>query len=222
MTRALLLDTTERVMVLEGYAAVTTRRVAKEVDLTAALVHYYFPTTDDLLLAAYRRATDRYHGRIQEALASLHPLLALWNVFTDKSQMALGVEFMALANHRKIIRKEIVRHDERCRKFQVEALASTLAQAGVDPRRCPPSCAIMLLEGISRSFVMEQVLGITFAHAETKAFVERLLGELENSRRRARGRGASAPRQAGRRGQKRAACAAADEPRPISPQRVAR
>ena len=52
VTRGVLLDATERLMVLEGYAAVTTRRVAGEVGLTAALVHYYFPKTDDLLLAA--------------------------------------------------------------------------------------------------------------------------------------------------------------------------
>jgi AcrR family transcriptional regulator len=203
VTKALLLDATERLMVLEGYAAVTTRRVASKVGLTAALVHYYFPTTDDLLLAAYRRAAERYDERIRGALASRHPLHALWNVFTDRSHMALGVEFMALANHRKVVRSEIAQHDERSRKFQAQALAGILVDAGIEPKICAPASAIMLMEGMSRAFVMEEVLGISFAHAETRAFMERLLGQVETTRKHARQRASSAPRRVRWRGQKR-------------------
>ena len=182
VTRALLLDATERLMVLEGYAAVTTRRVASKVGLTGALVHYYYPTTDDLLLAAYRRSAERFDQRIREAAASHHPLHALWNILTDSSHMALGVEFMALANHRKIVRMEIVQHDERIRKFLADALAGIFAAAGLDPKVCPPLSAVMLIEGMSRAFVMEEVLGISFAHSETRAFVERLLGPGKDSK----------------------------------------
>ena len=49
--RAIILDTTEKLMLEEGYAAISTRRVAKEAGLKPPLVHYYFPTTDDLFLA---------------------------------------------------------------------------------------------------------------------------------------------------------------------------
>ena len=51
MGRALILDATEQLVVSEGYASVTTWRVAGMIGLTAALVHYYFATTDDLLVA---------------------------------------------------------------------------------------------------------------------------------------------------------------------------
>ena len=200
-------------MVLEGYAAVTTRRVASRVGLTAALVHYYFPTTEDLLLAAYRRAAERYQQRIREALASRHPLHALWNVFTDRRHMALGVEFMALANHRKIIRKEIVQCDERCRRLQAGALAGILADAGINPKICAPVSVVMLMEGMSRAFVMEEILGLSFAHAETRALVERLLGQVEKIRERSRRGGSSIPRRVRRRGERREALEA---PNPIA------
>lgn len=177
-------------MVLEGYAAVTTRRVASKVGLTAALVHYYYPTTDDLLIAAYRRSAERYDHRLREALASKRPLHAIWNTLTDPSQMALGAEFMALANHRKMVRKEIVQHDEKARKTQADALAGVLAEAGIAAKECPPACVIMMMEGLSRAFVMEDVLGISFAHNETRAFVERLLDRVEGSRK---GRSARKP-----------------------------
>jgi AcrR family transcriptional regulator len=44
-SRAALLDATERIMLEEGYAAVSSRRVAERADLKPQLVHYYFRTT---------------------------------------------------------------------------------------------------------------------------------------------------------------------------------
>ena len=38
------------------------------------------------------------------------------------------------------------------------------AAAGLDPKMCPPLSAVMVIEGMSRAFVMEEVLGISFAH----------------------------------------------------------
>ena len=77
--RTLLLDTAERLIVEEGYAAVSTRRVGLEAGVKPPLVHYYFPTTDDLLLAVYQRAAEQAHQRTLDALGSPEPLEALWS-----------------------------------------------------------------------------------------------------------------------------------------------
>jgi AcrR family transcriptional regulator len=53
--RSVLLDAAEQLMLEEGYAAVTSRRVAEKAALKPQLVHYYFRTMDDLFLAAFRR-----------------------------------------------------------------------------------------------------------------------------------------------------------------------
>ncbi|MGK2908303.1 MAG: TetR family transcriptional regulator [Sphingobium sp.] len=45
----------------EGYAAVSGRKVAARAGLNASLIHYYFPTSDDLLVAAYRRCRTEPH-----------------------------------------------------------------------------------------------------------------------------------------------------------------
>src|SRR5439155_16543648 len=76
-TRATLLDVTERLMRNEGYAAVSSRRVASEAGVTGALVHYYFPTLDDLFLAVFRRGAERNLERHARALESPRPLRAL-------------------------------------------------------------------------------------------------------------------------------------------------
>jgi AcrR family transcriptional regulator len=172
-----LLDATEELMLAEGYAAVSTRRVAKKVGPTPALVHYYFPTTDDLLVAVYRRAVERTQERFTKAVASNRPLRALWALSTDPSCTALAMEFMALANHRKVIRTEIVRSAVRFRKMQAAALA-TLANEE-DPKPCSPLGLTVLMAGISRVLVMEEALGIHAGHAEAKLVVEGWLRRLE-------------------------------------------
>ena len=49
-------------MLEEGYAAVTSRRVAAKANLKPQLVHYYFRTMDDLFLAIHRRRVAAGHG----------------------------------------------------------------------------------------------------------------------------------------------------------------
>ena len=97
MAKKLILDATERLMLDEGYAAVTTRAVAKLAGLAPGLVHYYYPSTDDLLVAAYRRTTEANFERLTEALQSDDPLRELWRLQTEATPMALAVEFIALA-----------------------------------------------------------------------------------------------------------------------------
>ena len=180
-TRTLLLDATEQLMLSEGYAAVSTRRVAKEVGLTPALVHYYFKTTDDLLVALYRRATEQNLERLKAALASPQPLTALWDLSADAVRTSLTVEFMALANHRKAIQAEIARYAEFARELQAEAVARLLAGAAVDPKTFPASGVTALLVAAARSLVMEENVGIHGGHAEARAIVEMLLQRLQTA-----------------------------------------
>ncbi len=58
-TRDALLDCVETMMLEEGYASVTYRAVAAKAGVTPSLVQYYFPTLDDIFLAAIRRYSDR-------------------------------------------------------------------------------------------------------------------------------------------------------------------
>ena len=181
-TRALILDAAEKLMLDEGYAAVSARRVASEAGLKHTLVHYYFPTTDDLFLAVYRRAVDKVLERLDAALASPKPLRAFWNYASDSSRTALAIEFMALANHRKVIRREIAHHLERIRHRHAEALADLVYPEIADPRTLPPIGLSVLVVGVARALVMEAGLGISVGHAEARAFVDRLLRAHEKRR----------------------------------------
>ena len=82
-TRLALLDAAQRLMLEQGYAAVTSRQVAARAGLKPQLVHYYFRTMDDLFLALFRRGAEQNLERQARALASPQPLRALWSFSTE-------------------------------------------------------------------------------------------------------------------------------------------
>ncbi len=177
--RALLLDAAEQLMLDEGYAAVTSRRVASKAGLKPQLVHYYFRTMDDLFLALLQRRAEAGLAAQARVLASAQPLRALWKYSIDPAGTALTMELAALANHRKAIRAEIARVAERFRAAQIEAIAGLAAGYGLDPASCTPAALAILMRSISMVLVMEQALGMSTGHAEILALVERQLQRLE-------------------------------------------
>jgi AcrR family transcriptional regulator len=193
-SRAQLLDAAERLLLEEGYAAVTSRRVAAKAGLKPQLVHYYFRTMDDLFLEVFRRRADENLARFQRAIATGASLRTLWELNTDLRGAAFSVEFVALANHRKTIRAEIARYAERFRDVQIDALASALARCGVPESQMPPDAALLMMTGLSQVMALEAALGTTAGHDTTVAFVERAIEELERNSKPG-GRPVAAPRQ---------------------------
>jgi len=186
-TRAQLLDAAERLMRDQGYAAVTSRRVATEAGLKPQLVHYYFRTMDELFVALFRRRAEENIERFERAVAEDGSLTNLWRLNSDPRGAAFTLEFVALANHRKEIRAEIARFAERFRAAQVEAVERALADAGVDEAQLPPIVGLLMMTGLSQVLALEDTLGMTAGHDTTRAFVEERLAVLEDrssSRRR--------------------------------------
>ncbi|BBU21344.1 TetR/AcrR family transcriptional regulator [Mycobacterium xenopi] len=177
--RSVLLDAAEQLMLEEGYAAVTSRRVAQKAALKPQLVHYYFRTMDDLFLAAFRRRAEEGLRLQAQALQSPQPLWALWRFSTDPAATALTMEYVALANHRKALKAEIGYYAERFREEQTKAVGTVLQRYGVDAADVPPLVWSVLITSVSRVLVMEQALGMSLGHPETAAFVERYLHRLE-------------------------------------------
>jgi TetR/AcrR family transcriptional regulator len=172
-------------MLEEGYAAVTSRRVAAAAGLKPQLVHYYFRTMDDLFLALFRRRAEQGLERQARAFESDQPLWAVWDLSRDPRGTALTMEFTALANHRKEIRAEIAASAERYRSELRRGMEAVFERYGVDAAQLPPLVCSVLLTCISRVLIIEdETLGMSTGHAETIAFVEDLLRGLEGERRR--------------------------------------
>jgi AcrR family transcriptional regulator len=177
-TRSALIDAAQRVMLEEGYSAVTSRRVAAKAGLKPQLVHYYFRSMDDLLLAVFRVGAERNLERQARALASPTPLRSLWEFSNDPAGTAVMMEFMALANHRPAIRAEIASYAEQFRRLQADTLTEVLGRYGSSPE-VPPLALLVLATALSRVLVLEGSLGATTGHAEAVAMVERFLDRYE-------------------------------------------
>lgn len=179
-TRDMLIDATIHVMVEEGYAAATSRRVAAKAGVKPALVHYYFPTMDGLYLDVFRRGAAAYLERQKAALASERPLHALWDTLIEPKDARLLLEFMGLANHRKEIRAEIAAWQERWREMQIAALQSVRRGSGLDTTDFPPAGIAVVIAAIGRTLILEQTLGATSGHDEAVALVNRFIDRFES------------------------------------------
>lgn len=185
--RTALLDATERLMLGEGYAAVTSRRVAAEAGVNPGLVYYYFGPMDELFLEVFRRSAARSLERQSAALASEQPLWALWDLIRDQTKTALNVEFLALGNHRKAVMAEMKEFSVRFRRLQFQGLSPILKKYGVDTTQWPPEAVMLLMDAAARFMGEERSYGLNLGHAQAVTVVERLISQLEG-KRRTRGR----------------------------------
>ncbi len=178
-TRARLVEAAETLLLEEGYAAVTSRRVGARAGLKPQLVHYYFRTMDDLFIEVFRRRAEANFTRFERSMAADPSLRTLWRLNADLHGAAFSVEFVALANHRKAIRAEIARYAERFRSAQLEALTAALEADGIAPDQLPPIVGLLLMTGLSQVLALEEALGVTAGHQATVTFVQSMIDRLE-------------------------------------------
>jgi TetR/AcrR family transcriptional regulator of autoinduction and epiphytic fitness len=176
--RARLIEATAKVMHEEGYAAATSRRVATEAGVKQALVYYYFPTMDDLFVEVLRSGAEAALKRMRATLTDDDPLAALWRINSDSYASVLNTEFMALANHRKVIRSELTTIAERVRDIETAAVTVAFRANGIDLQEYPPVVISMLIAQIARTLGNEEAVGVTAGHEDMRAFVARHLGAL--------------------------------------------
>jgi len=177
-TREALIEATAQIMLAEGYAAATSRRVAAKAGVKPALVHYYFPSMDDLFVAVLRDKAEGNLARQREAIAEAQPLHALWQL-NNAHDAQLFTEFLAMANHRTAIRSEIVAYAMRFRDLEEGVVTLALKARGVDLDLFPPVVMSMIMGGLARMVLHEHGLGITRGHAQATAFIERCLERFE-------------------------------------------
>ena len=183
-TRDALLDAALHLLVEEGYASVTSRKLAGRAELKPQLVHYYFRTMDDLFLALVRRGAAQSLERQARVLESAQPLRGLWDLATDPAGTIFATELFALANHRKAIRTELAQHAEAHRAAQRQALARIFDDYGVKFGDVPPVVLAVFLTGLSQILVLEETLGVSAGHEELRATVESWIDRYEPAERR--------------------------------------
>jgi len=177
--RRRLLDAAELIMLRDGYAAVTSRRLEAETNLK---VHYHFGSLDDLFIAVVRRRGETNLALMTDALASPEPLRAWWRLASDRRGSRLLVEITAAANHRPAIQVEVAAFAREIRSLQLNALEKVLDEYGIDRAVFPPSLVAPTVQGLAFAMAYDQAAGFDTAQEEASAAMERLLDRLETRR----------------------------------------
>jgi AcrR family transcriptional regulator len=174
-----ILDGAEGILRDEGYAALTSRRIAERIGIQQRLVYYYFLAMDDIMVETFRRLSRREITRLEGALSSERPIHEVWNVCIHTTDARLISEFMALANRSESVRKEVVHYIETTRSMQVKALTQALKNAKGGLASLPAAAITLMATSIALAITRETQLGVSLGHAELEALIGNSLTALE-------------------------------------------
>jgi DNA-binding transcriptional regulator YbjK len=177
-----MLDGAEVILRDEGYAALTSRRVAECINVKQRLVYYYFKTMDDLIVETFRRLSARELERLRQALDSKQPLRNIWAACIHTSDARMVSEFIALANRNERLRHEVIAFIEESRLIQVKALRAAFAGKSAANKVAPAGLA-MMATSLALSFVREKALGVSAGHREILAAIEDFIAAVEPASR---------------------------------------
>lgn len=180
-TRDVLLDCVEKMMLEEGYSSVTYRALATKANVTPSLVQYYFPSVDDIFIAAIRRYSARNLAFLTDVFEQRadDPLRTVWEYSWEEATGALMTEFMALGNHRQSIRNEIAAVTESVRKVQLDALVAKFGKNARPIGELSLPALQLLISGLPKLLNLEEGIGVKSAHAEVTAAFERYIDAVE-------------------------------------------
>ncbi|MET0241710.1 MAG: TetR/AcrR family transcriptional regulator [Sphingobium sp.] len=171
--REVLVDAAAHLLVTEGYAAITARRVAERAGLKVQLVYYYFQSMDELIVAVIRRNSARRIELLEEVAASAEPLRALWELNSDPNAAITQAELLSLANHRESIRNEVALHGKELRRLQIELVARLMTERGIDQSLYPAGAVVTIIAAIARARAQDCALGVSEGYDEAVEFIER-------------------------------------------------
>jgi TetR/AcrR family transcriptional regulator len=168
-TRHLIVQSADELLDSEGLAAITTSRISAIVGLKRPIVHYYFRTIEELIIAVLRRREAMVVAMLEEALLSDQPLNVFKTINDPKAAAAIH-DMNAFALRSKAFRKVGRQCLETVNELQARALELELQSRKVSAKVSPTVVAMLML-------VLNQALavGATAAQPELERLVRKML-----------------------------------------------
>jgi AcrR family transcriptional regulator len=184
-----LLDAAERMLVSDGYARITTRRVAAEAGVNHGLVHYYFGSMEELLLQVLERFTGRLVARQREMYEADVPFIEKWRAamrYLEEDLRAgypkVWLELQAMSWNNLELRERIVAVDEEWRSTLRTAFDRALREYGLDQDDFPLEAVVSLVMTFNKGIELEQLNGIRSGQQELLAWIDDWLRSQEDGR----------------------------------------
>jgi len=177
------LDAAERLLVEIGYAAITTRRLAREAGANQGLVHYYFGSMENLLVRVLERFTERLIVRQRAMYAADQPFLEKWRQamgYLDEDfasgYQKVWYELQAMAWNKPELRERIAHVTEEWREVLEEAFEQARREHGID---MPVDALVALVVTFNQGIILERLSGIDNGHRELLDWIDAWLEESE-------------------------------------------
>jgi AcrR family transcriptional regulator len=175
-----LLDGAERLLVEQGHAGITTRRLAEAAGVNHGLVHYYFGSNENLLARALERFTERLIERQRALYAADVPFLEKWRtamrhlIADDATYEKIWLELQALAWNEPELRARLADVNAQWRAVLTEAFAEPHRGLGI---AMPLDALVSLVITFNLGIMVERLGGIDAGHDELLAWIDGYLAE---------------------------------------------
>jgi AcrR family transcriptional regulator len=171
-----LLDAAERLLVADGYAAITTRRLAGEAQVNHGLVHYYFGSMENLLVRVLERFTARLIERQRAMYAADVPFVEKWHramSYLDEDfasgYQKVWYELQALAWNQPELRERIAEQTRAWRAVLREAFEQACSEHEID---MPLEPLVTLVSTFNQGIILERLSGLDSGHRELLEWIE--------------------------------------------------
>lgn len=181
-----LLDAAERLLVSDGHARISTRRVAREAGVNHGLVHYYFGSMEELFVQVLERFTARLIERQREMYAADVRFIDKWRTAwrfqeedLDAGYPKIWLELQAMAWNQPELGERLERVNREWRGVLREAFARArdeLAMSGDGP---PLDALVALVMTFAEGVQLERLLGIDDGHAELLDWIDNWMQDRE-------------------------------------------
>src|SRR5919199_1618976 len=193
VAREALLDAAERLLIEEGHAGITTRKLAAAAGVNHGLVHYYFGSIEELLFQAMERYTEWLLDRQRALYTADIPFIEKWRQamrYIDEDLEAgypkIWAELHAVAWNRPQFQQRIAQVHLQWREIFCEALAQAKDELDFSAPPFSPEGFVALVATFNAGLLLERLVGLDQGHRELLTAMDAWLSSLAADRKESR------------------------------------
>ena len=187
--REAILDAAERMLISDGHAGVTTRKLAAEANVNQGLIHYYFGSMEEVLLQVFERFSARLLDRQRAMYAADVPFIEKWRSamgFLDEDLESgypkIWLELQALGWNRPALQERLQAVHSQWWAVLREAFGKAFDEYGLEDGPLSLDAWVALVVTFNEGVQLDRLSGISTGHAEMLAAIDGWLVELEERR----------------------------------------
>ena len=188
-TEERFLDAAERLLISDGYANISTRRLAEEASVNHGLVHYYFGSMEQLFVRVLERFTERLIERQRAMYAADIPFIEKWRQamsYLDEDRVngyqKIWFELQAMAWNQPDLRERLIRVRHQWSEVLTEACQRACDEYGIDTGRFPVEALATLVGTFNEGIILNRLGGVYEGHAALLNMIDRWLVSLEEAK----------------------------------------